>query len=576
MKRIILTAALATMLVFAGAAQSFPSYPGQPSLENTITQGLFTNAIDSSFNLGTSFGSVTTPFVFAGASGNPNLLANTGSNGSFSGGYYQPGKIPFSVYGSVTGSGLATALANDGTVNTYTTTVIAPITYEWIQSSTAVTYAQPSALSTLSITLQGFVGFSGVTTGLYFNQSGNWSDTNGDSLLYATSATTYNYNSTPAGTPTATLDYTVNKTTKNIDPTSLPAAGASGANAVTNTSTVNIPFAFALGKIRSYGFVGLVLSDKDSSGSYSYLESLHASTVKPTISDEDMAITSKTNDTTIKGVYTVVLPGFFMADKGAEFTAGLSLKDVITSQTYSYTYTVKNYSGATVGQKTAVNGSYSSWAETYKPSNSIDISAFFAHSIPVLTSDTLSFTLKPAALVEYSNDSYTGGTGGILESSVAYTQPLDTSFVYSTGVYNKVTKTYTGTPATSSTFAISAVLPTAFELKPAGWAFGFYVGATPTMSLSWATTKTDGQTTVTTTQTYTNNTLTTTAIATASSSATSSTKLTPSFGESHSFGIFIPLGDKLRLDIRANGATANSSLFVVNALTMQLYIPLGK
>lgn len=576
MKRIILTAALATMLVLAGAAQAFPTYPGQTSLENIITQGLFANAIDSSFDLGSSFGSVTTPFVLAGASGNPLMLANTDSTtSSFSGGYYQPGKIPFSFYGSVSGSGLATALANDGTVDTYTPATVGPTTFEWISSSTAYDYAQPSALSTLTITLQGFVNLSGVTTGLYFKQYSDWSATNGDSLLYTTAATTVNYNSTPASAPTATLDYTVNTKVDNIS--ALPAAGApvavgtSGANTIINTSTVDIPFAFALGQIRNYGFVGLVLSGSDSSGTYSKLTSAHASTTTPTITDRDAAITSETNDTTIKGLYTVVLPGFFMAGKGAEFTAGLALTDVITGQTYSYTDTVKNYSGATAGQKTAVNGDYANTTATYKAANDIDISAFCAHSIPILSSDTLSFTMKPAALVEYKHDSYTG-VGGILESSVQTYQPLDTSFAYSTGVSTKTTTLVTGTPANSSTFAIAAALPTAFELKPAGWAFGFYVGATPSMNLTWTTTTSAEQTTVTTTETYTNGVLSGTGIVTSSTSATSTTRLTPSFGEIHSFGIFIPLGDKLRLDVSLGG----SNLLILDNLTMQLYVPLGE
>ena len=576
MKRIILASALATLLAVAGAAQSFPSYPGQNSLENAITQGLFSNAIDSCFGLGTSFGSVTTPFVFAGASGNPLLAKNTTSAPtSFSGGYYQPGKIPFSFYGSVSGSGLATALANDGTVDTYTPAIVGPATFEWISSSTAYDYKQPSALSTLTITLQGFVNLSGVTTGLYFKQYSDWSATDGDSLLYGTAATTVNYNSTPASTPTATLDYTVNTTVNNIS--ALPLAGApvavgtSGANTIVNTSTVNIPFAFALGKIRSYGFVGLVLSGSDSSGSYSKLTSVHASTTPATITDRDAAITAKISDTTIKGVYAVVLPGFFLANKGAEFTAGLAITDVITGQTYSYTDTVKNYSGLTAGAKTAVNGNYANTTATYKSANDIDISAFCSHSIPVLSSDTLSFTMKPAALVEYKNDSYTG-VGGILESSVQTYQPLDANFAYSTGVSTKTTTVITGTPASSSTFAIAAVLPTAFELKPAGWAFGFYVGATPSMNLTWTTTTSAKQTTVTTTETYTNGALSATGVVIASSSPTSATKLTPSFGEVHSFGIFVPLGDKLRLDVSLGG----SNLLVLDNLTMQLYIPIGK
>jgi hypothetical protein len=581
MKRIILASALATLLAVAGAAQNLPAYPGQNSLENTITQGLFSNAIDSCFSLGTSFGSVTTPFVFAGASGNPNSFVNTSLNpGLFSGGYYQPGKIPFSFYGSVSGSGLATALANDGTVDTHSSAIVGPISFDWISKSTTYDYAQPSALSALTITLQGFVNLSGVTTGLYFKQEGNWSATDGDSLLYATTVTTHNYNSTVGAVPTATLDYTVNDKTNNINVGSLPAPGtvvpvgtlgADGANEVTNTSTINIPFAFALGKIRSYGFVGLVLSGKDKSGSLSYLESVHANSAVAVIQDEETAITSKVSDTTIKGLYAVVLPGFFMAGKGAEFTAGLALTDVITGQTYSYTDTIKNYNGLTAGAKTAVDGDYANTTATYKSASDIDILAFCSHTIPVLSSETLSFTMKPAAAIDYKQDSYTG-VGGILESSVEVYQPLDANFAYTTGVSQKITTVVGGEPAHSSTFAILAALPTAFELKPAGWAFGFYVGATPSMSLTWTTATTSSQTTVKTTETYTNGALSATGIATTVKSASSTTSLTPSFGEIHSFGIFVPLGDKLRLDVSLGG----SNLLILDNLTMQLYIPLGK
>lgn len=575
MRKSLIFIALTLVLALAAGAQAFPTYPGQASLESGITAGLFTNNIDSSFNPSSAFGAADAPFIFAGLSGNPLILSNSGTSGTFAGGYYQDGELPFSAYGSFSATTLATALANDSTANSYSanvpvTTGTPPVTtnYKWVTDKTTMTYSQPSALATLNLTLQGLLKIAGITTGLYFNQTGNWSATNGDSAFYANAVTETYYNSATAGVaPVATLDYTTTTVTSNIDATALPALWGNGANTISTQSTAFVPFALATGKIKHFGYANLVLAKNDSSGSYSVTETAHFNTA-PNINDEILTVNYATSMTTLGALYGATLPGFFLKDKGAEFSAGLALSDRITAQNYSYSDKVMPYSINTTKVAQA-GGTLTSGSTTIKNANYLDLSAFAAHSIPLVSNEAVKFILKPTAVIQYTSDNNTAG-GGILESSESYTQNLNASFEYDSSAYTKTKVAQTGAPASQSKLGLGATLPMAFEIKPTGWPFGFFMGTTPTLTLLWTKTTSSGATTTTTTENWNSGAIVSSTVTATYSSATSSTKLSPSLGETHSLGIFVPLGNDLRLDVDLNG----SNLLVFDNLTFQVYVPL--
>jgi hypothetical protein len=289
-----------------------------------------------------------------------------------------------------------------------------------------------------------------------------------------------------------------------------------------------------------------------------------------TITDRDTAITAQTNATTIGGLFVATLPGLFLADKGGEFTAGLKIDDTITAQQYSYSDKASTYDGSVLNAKTAkAGGNLATATATYTAANNLVLTGFAAHSIPLSAGDTVKLILKPSAIFGFTANGNSGG-GGILKSSVRYTQALDANFNYDSGTYTKISTTVTGNPASQYKIDTTLGLPTAAEIKPTGWAFGFYMGASPSANFVWTTTKTAAQVTNLVTETITAGAATATTNTTTNTSSSSSTALVTTLGETHSLGIFIPFDGKIRLDIDLNG----SNLLVFDNLTFQLYVPL--
>lgn len=583
MKRLVLILGLAAFLVLGVGAQIFPSMPGQNSLEYFLTARLFPNSIDESFTFDSQFGSVSSPFLFTGVSGNPNMLANLSSAASsFIGGYYQPGKLPFSALLDFSAATLATPLSVDATVTTYgnknVTVGTTTTAREYVASTATTKYSQPSALGSLTLTLTGILKIAGVTTGLDFYQNSDWSTTNGGSAYYASTTTVTNYDTTGAGVaPVVATNFTTAETTKNVNPAALPAVGATvatqptGQYATSSTSIFYLPFALATSKIKHQGFVKLALASTDSSGSYSISETAHAGTAGTTVTDRNVNITKTDSFTTIAALYLATLPGFALADKGGVFTAGVSLSDRIDTTKYDYADTDKTYNVATLNAKTGTSGFSTVSQASYDPGNYLDIAAYIAHSLPLVTNDILKFSIKPETVFEFTNDDNTAGIG-ILRSRTYYTQGLNAGFSYDSGTYTKTSITVTGPVASQSTFGIAANLPTALEIRPKGWAFGFMAGATPKVSLKWTTVKAAASTTTTTVDTITAGAVTGSVVTPVTTSGGSTTSLALATSEVHSFGLFIPFGeaDKYRLDIFISG----TDITYVNQFTMQVYIPL--
>jgi len=560
MKRIASLVAVLALAALAAGAQVFPALPGANSLESTVTQGLMLNAIDSSFSVQNDFGSVATPFLFAGLSGNPQeLLNDSGTSSLFTAGYYQPGKLPFSALLSMTGT------SNGPMANAYIDATYSAANVKTSEAS--YTFHQPSALGTLVLNASGFLQISGITTGLVVSSNENWNDTAGDSAYYRNATTTY-YSGT-------SNDYTTTANTTNVNSGALPAAGQNGANTVTATNTFYIPFALKTGDIQHFGYARLKLYHSDSSAAYSNSESLHQVTAGlANTSEETLSIDSSISQTTISLLYGASLPGFIMKDKGAKFSAGVCVSDAITSQAYDYDDTTRLYNLLTVGSKTAIaGGTRTVESQSYDAANYIGFNVYADHSLPYAPAAGMQFIVKPrvSALVSFDRDgSYaSSANGGIATGTVTYSQPLDANGNYDNTAYTKTTTTISGNAPLVTTVGFGFTLPMGFEWKPEKLPFGFYAGSTAKMSFAWATTKNYERTTTQVVSTYTgaaNVDVTTYTV----SNASSSTTLTPDFSEKHSLGLFVPFADNIRLDISLNGA----NLLDFDSFTCQVVIPL--
>lgn len=562
MKRIASLVAVMALAALAAGAQDFPALPGASSLESSVTQGLMLNAIDSSFSVQNDFGSIGTPFLLAGLSGNPQALDNVDSTSTyFQAGYYQPGKLPFSTFLSITGT------SNGALSNAYTDAVYTAANVK--TSETSYTFHQPSALGTLGVNAAGFLQISGITTGLLAYSNENWSATAGDSAFYRNATTTY-YSGT-------SNDYTATVNTTNVNAAALPVQGASGANTVTATNTFYIPFALKTGDIQHFGYARLNLYHSDSSAAYSDSESLHQVTAGLATSDQEtLSIDSSISQTTISLLYGASLPGFIMKDKGSKFSAGLCVTDAITGQEYAYDDTTRRYDLSTVGSKTptATGSTRSLTSGSYDAANYIGFNVYADHSLPYAPAAGMQFIVRPrvSALVSFDrNGSYaTPGNGGIATGTVSYTnQPLDANGNYDNSTYVKTTTTISGNAPLVTKVGFGFALPMGFEWKPEKLPFGFYAGSTAKMSFAWATTTNYARTTTQVVSTYTgaaNVDVTTYSV----SAASSSTTLTPAFSEVHSLGLFVPFADNIRLDISLNG----NNILDFDNFTCQVVIPL--
>ncbi|HUX37427.1 MAG TPA: hypothetical protein VMV44_05945 [Rectinemataceae bacterium] len=564
-------ALFALVLALAGGlmAQSVPWLPTY-SLKGSVTQGLMTNDIESAFGIGNDFGSVSSPFFFGGVSGNPTGLANNGIGTSFIAGYYQPGSIPFSAYGNFSATGLGIAIPSNFTVDTTAASVwtsgTTTTTTNYKTTEAVTTYTVPSGLGTLYLNLQGLVSIAGIQTGLFFTDNGDWTATSGSANLYKNVATTY-YNTTTSATaaPVTNADYTITEKFDNV--TGQGAAAAS--NNVSGSLNFAVPFALKTGNLAHAGYVQVDLTNSATSGTYSLVQSAHTYTAGAASNpDYDLTIKNVTNTTFIRGLYTLTMPGFFMTSAGANFSAGVLVSDSMAAGTGTYEKTTKNYDLSVLGAKTALGGTYTNAQTNYATAHDLNFAVYASHTVPFAPAAGFSLVLKPNLEVSYEDN--IGNNLPIQTGGVQYSQPLNTSFVYDGTSYSKITVTSSGTPATKTNLGLGFGLPTAVEIKPDGWAFGFFAGSTLQVNFVWNTTTAAYGSSTQTTDTYTGSTVTATSVSTTTTLAAPTTQLTPTVSEAHALGIFIPFAGKTRLDVSLN----SNNLLAFDSLKMQLYMPL--
>jgi hypothetical protein len=524
MKRLIaVLCAFAAVSTAAWAQLYFPSAIYLSSLQSNRTASLLGNEIDQSFSANGDFGSVANPFLLLGVLGNPEWIASASSVSVFDAGYYSGGTQPFSVRG-VLGASL-TGL-NNTPAYAYGATLVETL------------YDAPS-VSMLYGSIQGLMKISGITTGLrvVLNPQTTAVSTN----FYRTIKTT-NYNA-------GAVDYTTAVDYDNFN--AAPAAGASGNYTDSSYYGFSVPLYLKTGDLEHNASVSLTLRGNDLSGSYSSTESAHAAAGGgAAVADIDASVTSKSNQTAISANYMITMPGFFGSAKGNKFSAGIALTDAITNSSYAYSSTSTVYDLSVPGAKTQTGSTTTTAERAYSPVNYLGLTAMAKHSLNFAPAQGIVLEIAPQVLASFSvdrNNAYANAN-----ASAAY-GGLVTS--YTSGATSQTTA-YADEPGTSD-IAVGLNLPSAFKIKPEAWPFGFFSGAQPFASFTWTTTTSAGLTYTSGATTYT-------------TTSQSATAFKPAFGESHSFGIFIPFQGDIRADIAMNG----NNLLAFDNLTLQLYVPL--
>ena len=176
MKRLVLTVMLLAMASALFAQSTNETWNndlwGSASFENEATAGTFSNEIDKAFNPNPDFGLYSQQFIYGGL-GNPSKLHSQGSlpaaNPEIAFGYYRPGSMPMSYYGTFSG------VANTNMPNSKFTTTWTDDTHSTISSTTKKSYTKVPLFDKYNGTFRFLIGIGKdkkMVTGFYFNMNG--------------------------------------------------------------------------------------------------------------------------------------------------------------------------------------------------------------------------------------------------------------------------------------------------------------------------------------------------------------------------------------------------------------------
>ncbi|HPE89323.1 MAG TPA: hypothetical protein P5298_10680 [Spirochaetia bacterium] len=583
MKRAFIAILLVTALIAPAFGQFAPA-----SLESGMTFDLFTNEIDQAFQINADFGASDGSFIFAGlgnpVAGDATFLSerafDTALAGPLSFGYYMAGSLPLSFYSALD----MAALLNRSIVKAYTTHTYsgAPVpvvsgttttNYYWITSSESHTPTGTISLRDYDIGFQALGKVGPAVIGLYLNLAADNSaaDTTAANGFFETVVTTTNYNSAAATVaPVATVDYTVTKSSTNVDSTAIPLVTTAGEYSFSDTIRFAIPFAMRTGSIEHRAYLDATFGTTDDSAAYSIAETAHASTVGlGSVSDRTLSITSKQSATDLALNYSMLMP----AEDGA-WIAGARFELGINGDEYAFDDLIRPYDLSVLATKTALaGGTHEVASATYESGIDLGGSLSAGKLYSFKPAKALAFKVAPSVGFGVSNVTNPDGSGvgaAYLTGSSSYDQPLNATGAYDGTTYDLVATSVTGTPA--QTFEIEGTLtvPMGLTVQPEGWKFGIMMGAAPSVSMAYATATTESFAATTTTRTYTGDTVTATVIETvADAPASKTSEFTPSFSEYHYFGITVSLDGGVRFDARINGNLLNFESY-----TIQAYIPL--
>ena len=487
-------------------------------------------------------------------------------------GYYQHGAMPLSFFASVDVNGLSARPIKSGTENTpsyATVSVVSGTTttnHEWLSSNQAITYNDAILARTWNASLRALTRVGPAVTGLYFfmDVDNSAADAFAANNAFRSIVATTNDNTAVLGAvPVVQLDYTVTTELDNL--TAPVAAGSSGLYVRPVSVYVGVPFAMMTGNLEHRATLGLRMVTSDQSGAYSIVNSARALNVGgAAVDDETLTITDRDTTTTVSLDYGLRLPA---GGEGNVWIAGLSLGVDIDSSEYAFEDTITPYDLSVLAAKTAVDGgSRDSLTETFAAA--VDFSAglsgsrlFSFNPLP-----ELQFRFSPGASFNFSLAGDPQLTNTVSQSPTYLADgTIDPAIAY-----NRITTTYSGEGASTTTVTLGAALPMGLVFQPREWKFGFLAGATPQFSSTITSYTSSAETAVETTDTILATVTTATVINTTLPSSTTTASVSYNLSESHYIGIFLPLENGVRFE-----AILNGNLLSFESFTIQAIIPLA-
>ncbi len=557
--------------------------------------GVFTNPLDSAFNLfqvsaGSGFGSLGSSYAFGGAD---NLFggaavqgSTTGGGTPFYGGYYSQGKSPWSVYGYFNQTGVTGGDSAGGTaVNTVNSYTIGTATYQYAAQQTDTTYQTRPFASVNNDFVQTLFNVGPMTTGIGVKLGLV------DNALPANNGTTvvtHNYNTTPTGAPTPTVDYTT--TTVKTDARDATPAPS------TYDIALGIPLLLKAGGLSHFATIGFEASGTDSSYStvITNTNPKNPAGVAGAFLNSNTTVIDKSTLYQIPAGYALYLPPIIASNKKNQLIVTADTFVNLASAQYSSVITTANFNypggGAAWTPSTATD---SEDTKTYAMAASFKVGAGAIHSLYFTPAPGIEYGIVPAVYLDYArltNAPYLttdlsvvktdANNNGVFTDNGDSTQTTTTTY---TNALSDVAGTVTPITTTDQFEAFISV-PMVLKIMPQGWIFGFTLGTTPQAYYQFqkaaaaSATKTQTQTTAVVGGATTT---TTTDFVVLAPSSNISNNWT--FQAIHTLALNFVF-DKVTMDVSLNfktvatGATpasnSISSLFDFNNLTIQAAVPL--
>lgn len=538
------------------------------SFEKEVTAKTFSNEIDNAFSPNADFGLYGQQFIYGGL-GNPLNLNSLGSlpigGKKFNFGYYRPGTMPMSYYGTFAGTPLATRPSSSFTKNWNDND------HKDLTSTTKTTYNRVPLIEQTDSTFRFLIGIGKdkkMVTGFYFNmQSDNTGYTSADFKK-----TVHTDNKTPDNSSTESrtnLDNTGVNNMKNPATSSVTVtapsvtAGQAGTMAFKNRFSIGVPLALKTGAMAHTANFDLSAYLEDTNAAYSHKKKGENIEYKYTGFKSHVALTAS---------YDLEMP---VNDREGDMWFGSALVGMdFKNNQHSYKYEHKDKQIKADASKTSspklgfkleaeggrlFNFTSPKKAFTFKLSPSLKLGLDTRMTAAANTYDGYNEKIK----ANYSNSK---ASGALQVKSLSYTKKDKTGF------YDNTT-----------TLSTEIKAPMGLKVLPENWKIGFLLGADLSakyeVTITRDTTKNHKRNNIETTKTTlgdgtplpdvpVNNTDYPTTDYTSKGTIASSAF---TFNEQHYFGFTIPFEGGAHLDFVMVGG----NLLNVTNFKIQAFIPLG-
>ncbi|UTC65053.1 hypothetical protein E4O00_02335 [Treponema sp. OMZ 788] len=577
MKKLVLTVMLLAMASALFAQFTTPSTDttwssnlwDSVSFEKEVTSGTFSNEIDKAFSPNADFGLYGQQFIYGGL-GNPlklNTLGSLSAGDGFNFGYYRPGTMPMSYYGTFAGTRLAnrpsSSFKKDWNDNDH----------KDLKSTTKTTYNRVPLIGKTDSTFRFLIGIGKdkkMVTGFYFNmQSDNTGYTPTNFVK-----TVYTDNKTPDNSFTESI---TNLNTAGVTNMKNPAtgsgtviapnviAGQAGTMAFKNRFSIGVPLALKTGAIAHTANFDLSAYLEDNNAAYKNNKKNENIEYKYTGFKSHVALTAS---------YGLEMP---VNDREGDMWFGSALLGIdFKNNQHSYKYEHKDKqikadasetSSPKLGFKLEAEGGRLFNFTSPKKAFTFKLSPSLKLGLDTRMTSTAYEGYNTKIKANYSN-SKASGAGDV--KSLSYTKADKTGFYQNT-----------------TTLSTEIKAPMGLKVLPENWKIGFLLGADLSakyeVTITRNTTNNHKRNNVETTKvtlgdgsslpdTNVNNTdypgTTYTSKGTIASSAFT-------FHEKHYFGFTIPFEGGAHLDFFMEGGPGGSWLINVNDFRIQAFIPLG-